>query len=225
MPAFSKLCNWYPLILWTKLWGGQKILWEGSFTWQILVRKLTPLWILGSHYFCQGKGCKYSGKSKSHLKLWASWHSLRARWSIIWSFCGHECHHIPFMTFAKYSCSSCELCTLSYFARSHKCSVSPVIPSRGAALLNLIQIASFFTFHSNFQSYCHQGIFKVGLEIDEDKIHKTFSNSDKNKWIPAGQCRCLRLFQALKNRRQTSWLLFQWSSGLPTGPPGRERYF
>ena len=93
--------------------GGQKILWEGSFTWQILVRKLTPLWILGSHYFCQGKGCKYSGKSKSHLKLWASWHSLRARWNIIWSFCGHECHHIPFMTFAKYSCSSCELCTIS----------------------------------------------------------------------------------------------------------------
>ena len=126
---------------------------------------------------------------------------------------------------AKYSCSSCELCTLSYFARSHKCSVSPVIPSRGAGLLNLIQIASFFTFYSNFHSYCHQGIFKVGLEIDEDKIHKTFSNSDKNKWIPAGQCRCLRLFQALKNRRQTSWLLFQWSSGLPTGPPGRERYF
>ena len=83
MPAFSKLCNWYPLILWTKLWGGQKILWEGSFTWQILVRKLTPLWILGSHYFCQGKGCKFSGKSKSHLKLWASWHSLRARWNII----------------------------------------------------------------------------------------------------------------------------------------------
>ena len=83
MPAFSKLCNWYPLILWTKLWGGQKILWEGSFTWQILVRKLTPLWILGSHYFCQGKGCKYSGKSESHLKLWASWHSLRARWNII----------------------------------------------------------------------------------------------------------------------------------------------
>ena len=63
--------------------GGQKILWEGSFTWQILVRKLTPLWILGSHYFCQGKGCKYSGKSESHLKLWASWHSLRARWNII----------------------------------------------------------------------------------------------------------------------------------------------
>ena len=136
------------------------------------------------------------------------------------------------MTFAKYSCSSCELCTLSYFARSHKCSVSPVIPSRGAALLNLIQMSSsFFTFYSNFQNYYCQDIFKVGLEFElkkiekeKYKIHKAFQSLAKNKWIPAGQCRCLTLFQALKNRRQTSWLLFQWSSGLPTGPPGRERY-
>ena len=63
----------------------------------------------------------------------------------------------------------------------------------------------------NRERYYHQDIFQVGLEfelkkIDKEKykIHKAFQSLAKNKRIPAGQCRCLTLFQALKNRRQTS---------------------